>query len=132
MEKRDLAIKVLEDLGLRPELDDDGDVTFRYQMKRIFAVMGDEDNKYIVLVLPQFFEVEEGEEHLAFMVCNKLTRELKLMKVYVDHTLKSVSANCEFFYTDEESLKCNVEYSLKLMGVIKSLFRKHREELMDI
>lgn len=132
MEKRDLIIKVLEDLGLRPELDVDGDVTFLYQMKRFFAIVGNEDEKFIVLALPQFYDIEEGNEHLAFVASNKLTRDVKLMKVFVDEILKRVSANCDFFYTDEESLKHHVKYALRLMGLVKTLFRRNMDELTEI
>ena len=52
----------------------------------------------------------EGEETLTLAVCNKVSRDIKLAKVFIDHTLEGVSASCEFFYTDMESLKNNVEH----------------------
>ena len=42
MTKKELIVKVLKDMGFKPHEDDDGDVAFRYQMKNIFAVVGDE------------------------------------------------------------------------------------------
>ena len=50
----------------------------------------------------------EGEETLTLAVCNKVSRDLKLAKVFIDQTLESVSTSCEFFYTDMESLQNNV------------------------
>ena len=76
------------------------------------------------------YDVEVGEEHIALAVCNKLTRDLKMAKVYVDHTFKNVSVNCEFYYTDEESLKLNIENSLKILGVIRTLYKKAQDELL--
>ena len=130
MTKRELIIKVLEDLGYKPQVDNDGDVMIRYQMKSFYAVVGNEDDTYMILTMPQFFEIKEGEEHIALAVCNKLTRDLKLTKVYVDHTFKNISANCEFYYTDEESMKLNVANSLKILGVMRTLYKKAQGELL--
>ena len=81
--------------------------------------------------MPQFYEIEDGEEHIALAACNKITRELKLVKVYVDQTFKNVSANSEFYYTDEESMKNNIENSLRILGVVRTLYRSTRNEFVD-
>ena len=131
MTKKELIVKVLEDMGFKPHEDNDGDVAFRYQMKYILGIVGDESEQYLVLVMPQFYEIEDGEEHIALAACNKITRDLKLVKVYVDQTFKNVSANCEFYYTDEESLKNNIEKSLSILGIVRTLFRSTRNEFID-
>lgn len=131
MNKKELIVKVLEDMGFKPHEDNDGDVAFRYQMKYILGIVGDESEQYFVLVMPQFYEIENGEEHIALAACNKITRDLKLVKVYVDQTFKNVSANCEFYYTDEESLKSNIENSLRILGIVRTLFRSTRNEFID-
>jgi hypothetical protein len=63
--------------------------------------------------------------------CNKITRELKLVKVYVDQTFKNVSANSEFYYTDEESMKNNIENSLRILGIVRTLYRNTRKEFIE-
>ena len=131
MTKKELIVKVLEEMGFKPHEDDDGDVVFRYQMKNIFAVVGDESEQYLVLIMPQFYEIEDGEEPVALATCNKITRELKLVKVYVDQTFKNVSANSEFYYTDEESMKNNIENSLRILGIVRTLYRSTRNEFID-
>lgn len=130
MNKRELILRVIEGLGYKPQVDDDGDVKIRYQMKTIFVLVGDEDDTYTLLTMPNFCDVEDGAEHIALAVCNKLTRDLRLAKVYVDQTFKSVSANCEFYYTDEASLKLNIENSLKILGVVRTLYKKTQDELL--
>ena len=62
----------------------------------------------------------EGEETLTLAVCNKVSRDVKLAKVIIDQTLESVSVSCEFFYTDMESLKNNVEHVLNILGMVSS------------
>ncbi len=126
-----MIVKVLDEMGFKLHEDEDGDLMFRYQMKNIYTVIGDESEQYLVLVMPQFCELEDGEEHVALAVCNKMTRELKLAKVYVDHTFKNVSASCEFYYTDENSLKTNIENGLNVLGIVRTFYRTIRNEIID-
>ena len=131
MNKKELILQILEKMGYKPEIDNDGDIMFRYQMKSIFVMTGDEDEKYVSVMLPQFHEIVDGEETLVLAVCNKMTRELKLAKVYVDQTFKSVTATREFYYANEESLEQNLRNSLQMLGVVRTVFRSDMAELSD-
>lgn len=131
MTKNELIIEKLNKLGLRPEIDEDGDIMVRYQMKRFFVIVGDEEDNYLSVLFPQFYEIEDGEQTLILATCNKLTRELKLAKVFVDHTFKSVSATCEFFYANEESLEQNISNSFQMLGLVRSTFRNAKSELSE-
>ena len=126
MTKRDLLIKVLKDMDLEPELDKDGDVSVVYQLKNVYFVIGDEEEKYLLVMLPQFYDVEEGEESLILLTCNKMNREMRMGKVYMDQAMKSVYAATEFIYTDEESLRQNVDNALGLIAVVRRFFREER------
>lgn len=131
MKKKELIMSTLEKMGYSPKIDDDGDIMVRYQLKFIY-VLGDfenEDDSYLSLMLPQFYEIEDGQETLALAVCNKMTSELKIVKVFVDHTFKNVSASCEFFYANEESLELSIQHSLQVLSVVKSVFREDLAEL---
>ena len=86
---------------------------------------------YISMLLPQFHEVEDGEEALMVAVCNKMTREYKLMKVYIDQTFKNVSASCEFYYASDEDLGLNMSKALHMLGVVRSAFREELSELAE-
>ena len=130
MTKKEMILEAIETLGYKPHVDDDDDICVRYQMKSIFFMTGQEEEQYISVILPQFYEVNEGEETLSLAVCNKVTRDLKLVKVYIDQTLKSVTASCEFFYTDMESLTNNVEHVLNILGMVRSAYHKAKAELM--
>ena len=131
MKKKELILKTLEKMGHSPEVDNDGDIMLHYQMKTIYVLTGDEEDPYISMMLPQFHEVEEGQETLVLAVCNKMTRELKLAKVYIDQTFKNVTATCEFYYANEESLEQNLRNSLQMLGVIRTVFRNNMAELAD-
>ena len=131
MNKKELILKTLEKMGYSPELDGDGDIMLHYQMKTIYVMTSDEEEPYISMMLPQFQEIEDGQETLVLAVCNKMTRELKLAKVYVDQTFKSVTATCEFYYANEEALEQNLRNSLQMLGVVRTVFRNDMAELSD-
>lgn len=131
MTKKELIISTLEKMGYLPKLDNDGDIQLYYQLKTIYVLTSnDEEEPYISVILSQFHEIEEGQETLTLVTCNKATRELKLAKVYVDQTFKNVSAVCEFFYTDEEALEQNLRHSFHMLGVVRTVFRDAMAELV--
>ncbi|MGM9714158.1 MAG: hypothetical protein ACI3Y5_08625 [Prevotella sp.] len=129
MTKKEMILEAIKSLGYKPIVDDDGDICIPYQMKNFYFLTDDNEERYISALFPQFAEVNEGEETLTLAVCNKLTRDVKLAKVYIDKTLKNVTASCEFFFTDLESLKCSVANTLAILGMIRSAYRSAREEL---
>lgn len=131
MKKKELILSTLEKMGYSPEVDNDGDIKLLYQMKTIYVMTGDEEEPYISMMLPQFHEIEDGQETMVLAVCNKLTRELKLAKVYVDQTFKNVTATCEFFYVNNEALEQNLRNSLQMLGVVRTVFRKDLAELSE-
>lgn len=131
MKKKELILSTLEKMGYSPEVDNDGDIKLLYQMKTIYVMTSDEEEPYISMMLPQFHEIEDGQETMVLAVCNKLTRELKLAKVYVDQTFKNVTATCEFFYANNEALEQNLRNSLQMLGVVRTVFRKDLAELSE-
>ena len=132
MTKKEMILEAIETLGYKPHVDDDDDICVRFQMKSIFFMTGQEEEQYVSVILPQFYEVNEGEETLSLAVCNKVTRDLKLVKVYIDQTLKSVTASCEFFYTDMDSLMNNVEQALNIVGMVRYAYHHAKVEFSNI
>ena len=131
MNKKEMILNAIEAMGYRAKVDDDGDIFFRYEMKNMYAMVGDEAEPYVVVLMPQFLDIDEGEETLNLAACNKLTREVKMAKVYVDFNLKTVSASCEFFYDDEASLKDSLSHSVEILALIRSTYLKVKEELSE-
>ena len=131
MTKKEIIMGTLNKMGYNPIQDEDGDILFYYQMKAIYVIIADEDESYVSLLLPQFNEIEEGKEALVLAVCNKMTRELKMAKVYIDKTFKNVTCTCEFYFANEESLVQNLTNSLKLLGIIRTLYRNEYAEMQE-
>ena len=130
MNKKEQLMSMLQGMGFSPEYDEDGDIRMVYQMKHIcFMLQEDDEENYLSVMLSQFAVIEEGEESLSLAICNKMTRELKLAKVYVDHTFKAVTGVCEFFYANEEALEYSIRMSLRTIGVLRSLYLRTKQEL---
>lgn len=129
MTKKEQVMAAIESLGYKPKIDEEGDVFVRYQMKNIYMMMNDNEEAYLAVLLPQFAEIEEGEETLALATCNKMTRDAKFVKVFIDSTFKNITASCEFYYTDDECLKTCIERALALLGMVRSYFYKTKEDL---
>ena len=125
MTKHEMVVSALQSLGVKPQIDDDGDIFMRYQMKT-FYVMGanSNDEDYLVVIFPQMYEIDEGEETKVLAACNKMTREVKLAKIYIDQTLKNVTASCEFYYNGEESLKTCLNKAIEILGMVRLTFIK--------
>lgn len=124
-----MAIQVVKELGYKPIIDNDGDVFFRVQLKGFYILGTRNDNDLISVHFPQFWDIEEGEDVKYLAACNKLTRELKLVKTFIDDSLKSVSASCEFYCTNMESMRNNIEHSIKILCIIRSIFRRTLNDL---
>ena len=133
MTKKEQIIAILEKMGYSPNIDSDGDVAVRYELKYIYFITDDDDpnDHYASVLFPQFYEIKEGEETLVLTTCNKMAREVRLVKVYLDGSFKNVTASCEFFYTDEEALERNITESLNLIGVVRTMFRQFKDDLSD-
>ena len=131
MTKKELIMTTLEKMGYNPETDNEGDIMFRYQLKTVFVIIRDEDESYVSMVLPQFYEIEDDKEVIVLAVCNKMTRDLKMAKVFIDHTYKNVSSSCEFYYSSKKSLEQNFRNSLKIFGIIRTLFKEELAELLE-
>ena len=132
MTKKELIMSTLkEKMGYCPEIDEDGDIKVAYQLKAIYVMTTDDDEPYVSVMLPQFHDVEDGKETVALAVCNKMTRELKFAKVYIDQSFMHVTATCEFYYSSKKSLEQNLSKAFELLGVIRTVFRNDMEELLE-
>lgn len=127
MEKKEHIFSILEGMGYSPQNDEDGDVFMMYQMKPIYFLP--DENDYLSVMLPQFIDVD-GDEITTFLaVCNKMTREVKMAKIFLDSSYKTLTATCEFYYIDDEALRCYIRHSLQVLSVMRSMFYKAKKEL---
>lgn len=132
MTKKGHLMTILQGMGYSPQRDEDGDIFLMYQMKHVLFMLRDEDeDNYLSVVIPQFMDIEEGEESINLAICNKMSRELKMAKTYVDRSFKTVSASCEFYYANDEALQYNIKKSLRLISLIRSQYYKAKKDLLN-
>lgn len=128
MDNKELLIQLLEEMHYHPKLDEEGDVIIRYQMKLIVFILRKEDDSYINMSLYSFRSVHEEDKLLAMTICNVLNRKLKLVKLYLEENLKSVSASCDFHFTDKQSMAVNVSKALDILGNITCFYNQMKLE----
>lgn len=132
MTKKEQIVNVLERMGYKPKIDKEGDIMLRYQLKTLFFLVNDDDEEnFVNVILPQFAEIDDGEETLYLAACNKVTRGTRMVKVYVDQTFKNITASCEFYYANDESLEFNLQKSLSILSIIRTLYRNGIKELSE-
>ena len=132
MTNKEQIYNVLEHLGYKPQYDDDGDIMMRYQLKHLFFITQDDDEEHFVnITLPQFCSVPEGQELLYFAACNKLTRDTKMAKVFIDQTFKNITATCEFFFDDDETLEKNITRTLRILSIMRTTYNDCIREMSE-
>ena len=130
MNPKELIINTLKRMNFSPEFDEDGDIKIHYQLKTIY-IMNSDDEPFVSMIFPQFYQIEPEMDGLTLAICNKMTREMKLVKVFVDQSFENVSAACEFFYVNEESLENNIHKALTMLGVVRTIFKKYMDDFSD-
>ena len=121
--KREMVRNAFESLGYKLAVDEDGDFFLRYELKTIYVLGTDCDDDFFSLLLPRIYTVDDDDPAVVMLVCNKLTRDLKIAKFFLNESLECVSVSCEFFCSDEQSLKNSIEHSLDVLGIASSKFR---------
>jgi hypothetical protein len=96
---------LIED-GFRATIDDDGDVSFKFEGGNYFISIYEDDGEYFQLVYPYFWEIENDEEReRAKAVCIEITRGQKAAKVFMAKDDTDVSATTEAFYESREDVR---------------------------
>lgn len=133
MSRKENLATILQGMGFVPKYDDEGDIYIVYQMKQIYFLPSGEDDEdnFLSVLYPQFIALQEGEESVALAICNRMTRDLKLAKVYMDNTFKYISGSCELFYANNEALEYGIRKALRVIGLIKSQYYENKKELMS-
>ena len=122
---------ILEEMGYKPKIDDDGDVYLKYQMKTFYFMPSADVDDYLTVWCPQRRAVAAGEEAQFMAICNKCTREVRMAKFYVDANLTTVGASCEFFFNNDESLKYSIQQSLDILGRARTVFLQTQAALYE-
>ena len=112
-------MEILNSLGYDPWVDEDGNVCLCHQLKIIVFKEDTDSDSYVAAYLCQFSKVPEGKDTLMLAICNRVNQETRQAKVFIDQTSKMLSACCEFYYTNTESLMFNLLSAMKMLGMAR-------------
>lgn len=121
MKKKELVFNTLKELGLKPYVED-GMIVFMYQLKTMACQVDEEQDGFVCMQLPHFYEVDEEEKAIAAFACVQATRDLRMVKVFLDEELEHVSASIDFFIGTADDIRNILENVLLVLGVVSTWF----------
>ena len=80
--KADLIKEWLSSEGFRYDVDNDGDIHFKYQGKNMFFTADSDDEMYFRLMMPHIYQVQ-GDRVKVLEACNTICREYKVVKAFL-------------------------------------------------
>jgi len=123
--------EILAEEGFRPDIDEDGDITFKYQGYSILIMPDEDDELYLRFVLPNFWPIEsEAEREQAVETSVKVTRRVKAAKVFP--VKDQMWATVEIFLSSEKCLKDVLDRILSVLHVSVETFAEEMRKFSKI
>jgi hypothetical protein len=82
MKTIDLVKQYLQDEGYKYEIDQDGDVHFKYQGVNLFYTDSGNDSLFFRIIMPSIYTVENNRTKV-LEACNTVTRDIKVLKAFL-------------------------------------------------
>lgn len=81
----------LSNEGYKYEVDEDGDIRFKYQGRSFFCTSDQRDERYFRIIMPNIYTVENNRTKVLEAV-NTVSRDMKVVKAYLveDHLWLSI------------------------------------------
>lgn len=76
-------IEFLRSQGFKYELDEDGDLFFKYQMRNFLYYANDDDQGFFQIAMPAIFDVTEDNREAVLEAANSVTASIKVAKVVI-------------------------------------------------
>jgi hypothetical protein len=126
-ELQDMYLTYLKDEGYRAELDEDGDISFKYEGGFYYIYVDADDEKYFRMVCPYFWKLETDEEKLkALKAVNLVNRQYKCGKVFLVRDDKNVTADIGLFLNDVNDFKFVFS---RMIGILQEMVNELADEM---
>ena len=127
MTKAEHVTAAIEREGLFPEIDDDGDLTLRYEGGSYIVFVDPDDEPYIRILFPNFWSVDAADERRrAYRAASRASRRSKGAKVWLREDEHSVCASMEGFLPGPEFF----EYVFpRMMSALQYAAGQFRDEM---
>ena len=127
---QEIVLDHLKKEGYVPELDKDGDITFRYQGLTFFIFVYENDKSYFRTMLPLFRISEEEDLVRALSACNHATMMTKIAKAFMTNS-NSVRVTTEIAVSKPQEFpklisRC-LEAAVSCRGSFLEKFRELKE-----
>jgi hypothetical protein len=115
----------LKQQGYVPEVDEDGDIKFKYEGKTYYIIVDEDDPEFFQIVYPYFWEMESSAElQKAKSVISSVNRTTKVAKIYLTRDEDDASISGEVFLKKPEDFKEIFSRLLSAMNLIREEFRE--------
>lgn len=105
-------LKVLTSKGFEPTVDDEGDIGFKVDDRRMYLFTSEKETDYIYITFPVGY-ITPQQVVGARLACNRATAKTKVAKAYVDRDGDYVIITAELFIFDPGHFTLALERALK-------------------
>lgn len=103
--------------GYSPEIDEDGDVRFKYEGSNIIILLDDEDPSFVRVCLPNFLKIASDEHRSRVLAAvNEANRQVKVGKAFI--TKEHCWAAVEAFIPDAAYLGSFLKRYLRILQLL--------------
>jgi hypothetical protein len=122
-----LYLDYLKDEGYKGEVDEDGDISFKYEGGAYWIFVDAEDEKYYCVAFPCFWKLETEEEKMkALLVANSVNGQYKCGKVFLVGENEDVTAQIDLFLTDINDFKI---FFRRTLGILQEMVKDFVDEM---
>jgi hypothetical protein len=119
----------LREEGYQPEIDSDGDVSFKAEGRNFWIDIDDKDLQSFRIVYSNFWEIESlAEKTRAYEAANYINRTTKVAKVFLNSREDNVSMDVNIFIDKPEDFKIHF---YRMLELLISEAREFRDEMRE-
>lgn len=125
-ERRRLYVSYLGEEGYKAQVDDDGDIYFRFEGRNYYIVVDKKDDMFFRILYNGFWAIENGVELArAAVAADYVNRTCKVAKMYLHANGENVSASVELFLDRPESFRYVFQRSMSALRYAVNQFVDH-------
>lgn len=83
MKPTEMVLDFLRKQGFLPEVNDKGNLVFKYQMCTFLYINNDEDEEFFQLIMPAIYDVTDENRDVVMDAANKVNQRLKVCKAVI-------------------------------------------------
>ena len=129
-DKFEIYKKWFSENGIIYNIDDDGDLHFKYQMRNFYILDPHDDKQFLQVMLPNIWSIDDEKERAdALQVANMLNMKRKALKVFITKT--NTVLTVEMFIDNTPDVEDFMERILDILIEGRSLFAQEMHKLRE-